>query len=1114
MMKNYHGALCAALLAITIPIVSPQASAAPIAREIPADAVVYPDDAHQGDLTVEWDVAKRNFKISYIVPSTGYYYDDDSNPVHIDLENVTKVVFSRDLGYGKTEIATIDNPAPGNTVSITDADVLSGSTYDYSAVCYVGEKYNSTLSVYSVTAGSLPAPVSDVTVATTQGKAPVTVSFTVPSTYSDGKTPISAITRVTAIETEYDWIEGDIEHQRGSVENPAPGSRQQIVYSGTDLSENTSHTWILTAEGGDGKSEPVNVQFFLGNDRPAQVTNLNATINGEGNVVLTWDAPDKGCQNGYINPADTRYKISTKPTPTSWDETEVATDIAETTYTYVPEGDAQQSLVFCVKAYNSVGESATETTPSLVVGPAEALPYTEGFDGGEEYSRAPQHVWGTSTTSTSTYPTTWKFDSYAYIGSDKVTPRSGDGGFADMRYYSSASEQTHDYLTSGSINVAGQQAVQLSFCHYTAANNNTSTITAWVSFDKGEFQQVYTGSVAAAEAKWVDVTRKVTVPAGASTAVIRFEAFNGSTPETVIIDDIKLESAQPDAIVYPASVSDFTAEMNEAGNAIDIALTAPTLSHASLGEVHGEPLTRISSIKLYRNISGGEYALIHTFDNPAPGERLTYSDTDLAVGGSYYYRAVTYIDDRCDYGEYPDHEVMVGQRPADVTEFTITSTRGNAPVMAAFKAPAVDTEGKELTENVSIALSRYDYVAMTWTDLKTWDSVAPGEYCSYSDNGVTAQSNYKYQVKATGRAGESYGISLDIYVGVDQPMPPTNVNARIEGDKVVLTWDAPAGGINNGYIDFENLTYKVYKGNGYSDYNAAEIADGIRECTFTDPAEYEEEENVRYFVKAVNMNYEGYSTASQLLTVGPAATLPFTEGFDSKLNGNITADRSTWKTSSTDESTVWAFAEMAYFILEGQVVPYSGDGLAYAYYGPYASTIRNDYLTSGHIDISNAVKPVAEYYVYVVPEYETSLTFEVSTDDENYTPLHITEYTDSKFTEAGWVKVECDLSSYKEAGKISMRFNAHKDEYSCSTAIDQIRVYDKDASVSNIDTDGINISVDGRRLTVDCADGTPVAVCTLNGMTVARGNGSMAIDLAPAAYIVNAGGKTAKVMVR
>jgi len=49
---------------------------------------------------------------------------------------------------------------------------------------------------------------------------------------------------------------------------------------------------------------------------------------------------------------------------------------------------------------------------------------------------------------------------------------------------------------------------------------------------------------------------------------------------------------------------------------------------------------------------------------------------------------------------------------------------------------------------------------------------------------------------------------------------------------------------------------------------------------------------------------------------------------------------------------------------------------------------------------------------------------------------------------------------------------------------------------------------------VDCADGTPVAVCTLDGMTVARGNGSMAIDLAPAVYIVNAGGKTAKVMVR
>lgn len=1116
MKKIYTGALCAAMIAMSASVDCFQVSAAPVQQVIPEGVSVYPVDVKSGDFTAVWNIADKKFNLSYKVPTEGYYYPEGSwSSVNVDLETVTKVVFYRSEGWSSSvEIATVENPAPGSIATADFADVELGTSYSFSARCYVEDRSNSSANVYDAKAGAMPAPVSNATVETTKGATPITVSFDVPSTYSDGVTPITAISRIVVTESVYDYSTwDDVIYTRGTLNNPTPGSRAQIVFNDA-IDSNSSHTWKIVVEGGDGESEPVSVSFFLGNDYPNVVTNLKAVADEEGKIHLSWDAPATGARNGYIDPAETRYTISTKPSATSWDKTQVVTDLAETSYVYTPDASAQQSIVFSVVPFNSVGTGQETCSDAVLVGPADALPYVETFNTAVGYSVGPDHIWSTSTTSTASYPTTWSFDDYVYIGST-VKPRSGEGGFADIRYYSSG-DVTYDYLVSGNIELGDADAVQLSFCYYAVAGTCTSTVGAQLSFDGGQWVNVYHSPIAAEESKWVDVTERVEVPAGAHNVVIRMFASNGTSPETVVIDDIKLEAAQPEAIVYPSSVTNFTSKMNEDGTAIDIALTAPTVSHPSLGEVHGEPLTKISRIVLYRNISGGDYKVIHTFENPAPGAELTFSDTDLAQGGSYFYRAVVYVGEYCDYGEYVEGEIMVGQRPADVTNLALATTRGEAPVVVSFNAPAVDVESKQLTENVDIVLSRYDYESMTWSDINSWSDVTPGEYCSFNDANVVSGNLYQYQVKATGRAGASYGVTAQIYVGVDTPLSPENVNAEVnENDNVVVTWTAPTGGVNNGYIDVDNMTYMIYRGNGYSDYEASLIASDVKDCRYVDTKKYIFEENVRYFVKAVSNGLESYSAASPLVTVGPAATLPFTESFNSRLsNGNITADHSTWTMSSTEESSVWGFAELAYFILEGQKAPYEGDGLAYCYYGPYSTLERHDYLTSGHISLKDAVNPKAEYYVYVVPGYDTQLSFEVSTDGVNFEALNTMDYATTLMKTEGWVKVECDLSEYVADGIITVRFNAFKGTQSCSTAIDALRIYDEASSVKDLAADDVTITVNGSTLSIVCPEGTATAVYTVDGMTVMTGEGSATVELAPAMYIVKAGNRVAKVAVK
>lgn len=779
---------------------------------------------------------------------------------------------------------------------------------------------------------------------------------------------------------------------------------------------------------------------------PGKVEQLTALQQADGSVKINWTAPEGAS-------ADTKYNLLVNKDRASANTT-IATGLSSTGYVYSPALTEPSLLKFIVQATNEDGTGAAVNSPEAVFGPYDELPFNESFNQSESDLFECDHLWAVSTTSQASYPPVWKYAQFTYTNAGQILPVGGEGYLAYITFYDNTPLADYN-LTSNRIDLTGEESADFSFNYYRPSQGQ-SGLTASISYDGQEFTPVFSVDYTTAEeAGWKNVQQTLDVPQGAKYVIIRFTARNlGTEPQPVVIDEVRLKVGSLDKAVYPASAENLEAVYDKAAQEVLITLTAPRLSHPTLGDVNSQPLEKISQIDLYRQIGYDDYTLIHTFDNPTPGQELSFVDTDVAKGGEYRYKAITYIGKYCDYGAYTDQSIIIGQIPVDVNDLTLTSNEGKAPVTITFTLPSKDSDGDALSQIKKAVISRYDESNFVWTDLVALtENLTPGEKVSYQDNDAAEDVVYQYKVTIYGTAGKSYGTTAKIYLGYDTPLRPTAVVARVnEQGKVEVSWQAPTEGENSGYIDVDHLTYTVQRGNGYSDYDAIPLQSGIKGTSFVDPTDYKQEEAVRYFVKARNGNYEGFSGVSELLVVGPASTLPFHESFEAQVGGNIQADHTTWTTTSSETSSSWAFAEMAYFIMEGQAMPVNGGkGLAYVYYGPYNAFERDDHLTSGNIDIETALEPELEFHLYGVPGYDTELHVSASFDGGEFQPVeHF--YYNKDIASTGWQKYNLPIEKPAGAKTMKIRFSAHKGANSCSVAIDHITVSDTFQGLNGIES--------------------------------------------------------------
>ena len=133
------------------------------------------------------------------------------------------------------------------------------------------------------------------------------------------------------------------------------------------------NTYYVLAANDKGNGVIDSIRCYMGIDVPGAVGNIMLEKNGTG-VDISWTAPEKGANNGYIGTEGLSYKITRLP-----DSVVVAENVTDTKYTDNTLGE-QQSYSYTVQAVNAKGAGAIAISNPIMAGAALKTPVSLAFD--------------------------------------------------------------------------------------------------------------------------------------------------------------------------------------------------------------------------------------------------------------------------------------------------------------------------------------------------------------------------------------------------------------------------------------------------------------------------------------------------------------------------------------------------------------------------------------------------------------------------------------------------------------------------------------------------------------------------------------------------------------
>lgn len=151
------------------------------------------------------------------------------------------------------------------------------------------------------------------------------------------------------------------------------------------------NTYYVLAANDKGNGVIDSIRCYMGIDVPGAVGNIMLEKNGTG-VNISWDAPEKGANNGYIGTEGLSYKITRLP-----DSVVVAENVTDTKYTDNTLGE-QQSYSYKIQAVNAKGAGAIATSDPIMAGAALKTPISLAFD-----TQADADRWSTNKMNNSIY---------------------------------------------------------------------------------------------------------------------------------------------------------------------------------------------------------------------------------------------------------------------------------------------------------------------------------------------------------------------------------------------------------------------------------------------------------------------------------------------------------------------------------------------------------------------------------------------------------------------------------------------------------------------------------------------------------------------------------------
>lgn len=219
-------------------------------------------------------------------------------------------------------------------------------------------------------------------------------------------------------------------------------------------------------------------------------------------------------------------------------------------------------------------------------------------------------------------------------------------------------------------------------------------------------------------------------------------------------------------------------------------------------------------------------------------------------------------------GLYVPEPEVAEAAPAKADGFTVDFAGGSLSGEVKGKAPLTTAAGAQLSGNVTVKLT----VDRSKTETKT---VAPGAAFSFSQ--TLTEGIHNFELVVANAAGDGPRLAQAKYVGIDAPAAPANVKLAAAADgKAHLTWTAPAIGMNDGYIDPAQLTYRIVRQPGNT--LVAEAATG----TSYDDDVTSEPDNYYYELTAYCGGRQGLTATSNKGVFGSGSSLPYEWAFDSE----------------------------------------------------------------------------------------------------------------------------------------------------------------------------------------------------------------------------------------
>ncbi len=228
-------------------------------------------------------------------------------------------------------------------------------------------------------------------------------------------------------------------------------------------------------------------------------------------------------------------------------------------------------------------------------------------------------------------------------------------------------------------------------------------------------------------------------------------------------------------------------------------------------------------------------------------ETITFQDTGLSSGATYFYQVYAYNDDGT--GQRSDAvSVTTAFLPTEPQE--LTASGGNSQVSLHWTGPA---------SSGTYPITNYKIYRGTTPGSEVYFTTV-GNQWSWTDTGVGNGYWYYYKVTAVSFAGDSAMSNEASARPVGPPRAPRNLAARAMNSAGDLSWDIPT---SDGGLPITN--YTIYRRTAFTE--SMPVATIGNETRYID-AELANGEIYFYKIKAINSAGEGFATDERWLRPG------------------------------------------------------------------------------------------------------------------------------------------------------------------------------------------------------------------------------------------------------